>query len=129
MGRATGVFGDYHAIGLKCVLDDLGRHHAIGYLNARLADTWPFGDDVAPPPIGRITANNGEAMRDLAIGGLGLALLPLFIVRTILTKGGVITVMQLAAAALGVFGRANRDTPLPFGVFLCAAAGLVLLWR
>ena len=40
---------------------------------------WPFAG-VAQPPLGRITANNGEAMRDMAIGGLGLALLPMFIV-------------------------------------------------
>ena len=72
---------------------DLGRHHAIGYLNARLADTWPFGDDVAPPPIGRITANNGEAMRDLAIGGLGLALLPLFIVHDALRDGRLLRLL------------------------------------
>lgn len=72
---------------------DLSRHHAIGYLNARLAEIWPFGADVTPPRAGRITANNGEAMRDLAIGGLGLAMLPLFIVHDALRDGRLVRVL------------------------------------
>ena len=71
---------------------DLSRHRAIGYLNARLGDIWPFGD-VPPPPLGRITANNGEAMRDLAIGGLGLALLPMFIVHDALRDGRLVRLL------------------------------------
>ena len=72
---------------------DLARHRAIGYLNARLGDIWPFGPDIAPPPLGRITANNGEAMRDMAIGGLGLALLPLFIVHDALRDGRLVRLL------------------------------------
>lgn len=72
---------------------DLARHSAIGYLNARLAEIWPFGAEVTPPPVGRIAANNGEAMRDLAIGGLGLALLPLFIVHDALRDGRLVRLL------------------------------------
>lgn len=72
---------------------DLARHTAIGYLNARLSRIWPFGGRIAPPPVGRITANNGEAMRDLAIGGLGLALLPLFIVHDALRDGRLVRLL------------------------------------
>ena len=71
---------------------DLSRHRAIGYLNARLGDIWPFAG-VTPPPLGRITANNGEAMRDMAIGGLGLALLPMFIVHDALRDGRLLRVL------------------------------------
>lgn len=71
---------------------DLARHRAIGYRNARLADLWPF-DGIAPPPLGRITANNGEAMRDMAVGGLGLALLPMFIVHDALRDGRLVRVL------------------------------------
>ncbi len=71
---------------------DLARHRAIGYLNARLGDLWPFAG-VAPPPLGRITANNGEAMRDMAIGGLGLALLPMFIVHDALRDGRLVRLL------------------------------------
>lgn len=71
---------------LACAAD-LSRHSAIGYLNARLGEIWPFGPGIEPPRMGRITANNGEAMRDMALGGLGLALLPLFIVHDALREG------------------------------------------
>ncbi|CAM3389629.1 LysR family transcriptional regulator [Paracoccus nototheniae] len=72
---------------------DLARHAVIGYLNARLAEIWPFGADVTLPRAGRITANNGEAMRDLAIGGLGLALLPMFIVHDALRDGRLVRLL------------------------------------
>lgn len=70
---------------------DLSRHRAIGYLNARMGDLWPFA--VAPPPLGRITANNGDAIRDMAIGGLGLALLPMFIVHDALRDGRLVRLL------------------------------------
>lgn len=77
---------DYLAVaGDVAAPEDLGRHEIIGYLNARLGETWPFAGE-APRP-GRIMANNGEAMRDMAIGGLGLALLPLFIVHDAIRDG------------------------------------------
>ena len=72
---------------------DLAGHEIIGYLNARLAEIWPFGAQVAPPRQSRVSANNGEAMRDLAIGGLGLALLPLFIVHDALRDGRLVQVL------------------------------------
>lgn len=72
---------------------DLPQHEVIGYLNARLGDIWPFGPKIAPPRPGRITANNGEAMRDMALGGLGLALLPLFICHDALVEGRLIRLL------------------------------------
>lgn len=71
---------------------DLARHRAIGYLNARMGDLWPFAD-VTPPPLGRITANNGDAIRDMAVGGLGLALLPMFIVHDALRAGRLVRLL------------------------------------
>lgn len=85
---------DYLAMqGDVVVPGDLARHEAIGYLNARLGETWPFGPDVEPPRPGRIAANNGEAIRDMAIGGLGLALLPLFIVHDALRDGRLVRLL------------------------------------
>lgn len=82
---------------------DLRNHDAIGYLNARLSDIWPFGPDIAPPRTGRVTANNGEAMRDLAIGGLGLALLPLFITHDALRDGRLVAILpQMPQAQLPI---------------------------
>ncbi|MBK4214779.1 LysR family transcriptional regulator [Paracoccus caeni] len=72
--------------------EDLAGHRAISYLNMRLGDIWPF-DGVEPPPVGRMTANNGEAMRDMAIGGLGLALLPMFLTHEALRRGDLVHVL------------------------------------
>ncbi|WP_449415528.1 LysR substrate-binding domain-containing protein [Ochrobactrum teleogrylli] len=40
----------------------------------------------------RISANNGEAIRDMAIAGLGIALLPMFIARNALKSGALIDI-------------------------------------
>ena len=72
---------------------DLAGHEAIGYLNARLGEIWPFGEGIAPPRSGRVAANNGDAIRDMAVGGLGLALLPLFIVHDALRSGRLVQVL------------------------------------
>jgi DNA-binding transcriptional LysR family regulator len=72
---------------------DLAQHQAIGYLNVRLAEIWPFGPEVPPPAGSRITANNGEAIRDMAIGGLGIAVLPLFIVHDAIRDGQLVRLL------------------------------------
>jgi DNA-binding transcriptional LysR family regulator len=55
-------------------LADLVEHPSIGYLNVQSTQLWQFMDDkgsvVGLPMQGRIAANNGEAMRDMAIAGL-----------------------------------------------------------
>lgn len=80
-------------VGLPENLDELTKHACIGYTNRTARDLWQFepsGSKSAPRAVamrGRITANNGEVMRDAAIAGLGLALLPLFIVADALRTG------------------------------------------
>ena len=63
---------------------DLAGHRAIYYLNRGIAD-WRFEgegeeptDFVRPPAALRV--NNGDMMRDAALAGLGMAMLPSFIV-------------------------------------------------
>lgn len=84
---------DYLAISTPSCPEDLVRHQIIGYRNVRLGDIWPFGPQVPLPAPARVTANNGEAMRDMAIGGLGLALLPLFIAHDALRDGRLVRVL------------------------------------
>jgi DNA-binding transcriptional LysR family regulator len=55
-------------------------------------------------PKGRILTNNGEAMRDAAVAGLGLAVLPLFIVAEDLRAGRLIHVLP-------------RETPVPDAIY------------
>ena len=90
-------------------LDDLQAHSAIGYLNVQASSVWQFrGDDGAVsgiPMQSRVSANNGEAMRDMAIAGLGIALLPLFVAHEALRKGQLIRVAEKL-----------KPTPLPISV-------------
>lgn len=63
-------------------LEDLEGHRAIYYTNRGVAD-WRFLDSRANGfirPSASLRVNNGDMMRDAALAGLGLALLPSFIV-------------------------------------------------
>jgi DNA-binding transcriptional LysR family regulator len=69
---------------------DLARHHVLSYSHLPDGQLWQFetGDRLAPAPVrSRLTLNNGEAMRDFALAGLGLAMLPGFIVAGPLAAG------------------------------------------
>jgi DNA-binding transcriptional LysR family regulator len=69
---------------------DLNRHQVIGYSHMANAQLWQFrrgGRFDAAPVAGRLVLNNGEAIRDLAAAGLGLAILPDFVVTGALADG------------------------------------------
>ena len=75
-------------------LAELQAHPCIGYLNRQATQLWQFrgdgGETRSVAMTGRIAANNGEAMRDMAIAGLGLALLPRFIVHDAIADGRLV---------------------------------------
>lgn len=62
----------------------LGEHHGLIYTNTVSPDTWRFRHRVqgeyAIPVHGRLRANNGDALLPAALAGLGLVLLPDFMV-------------------------------------------------
>jgi DNA-binding transcriptional LysR family regulator len=66
-------------------------HRFLMYGNRPLAEQWRFrveGDwRVAHPRTQRLAANNGETLRDAAIEGLGLAILPTFIASVPIAAG------------------------------------------
>lgn len=90
-------------------LEELQSHSCIGYLNVQAASIWQFqgkdGGVTGVPMQSRVSANNGEAMRDMAIAGLGIALLPMFVAHAALQQG------QLVRIADNL-----RPTPLPISV-------------
>lgn len=75
--------------GTPASLKELAAHRAIYYLNRGLGD-WTFldakDDDFIRPPA-TLRVNNGDVMKDAAIAGLGLALLPSFIIGDELRRG------------------------------------------
>jgi DNA-binding transcriptional LysR family regulator len=80
--------------GMPRSLDELAAHRAIYYLNRGVAD-WRFlgaGDGGFARPAAALRINNGDMMRDAALAGLGLAMLPSFIVGQELKAGTLVAV-------------------------------------
>lgn len=85
---------DYLAVhGAPSSLAELERHRGVLYAN-RLSD-WRFagaeGWDVVRPKVA-VRVNNGLFMRDAALAGLGLALLPTFFVHEEVRSGALLEV-------------------------------------
>lgn len=78
---------------------DLSGHQVIGYHHVPNAQIWRFRADdgaVAPDIRSRLSLNNGEAMRDMARAGLGIAMLPGFIALPDLRAGRLVEVLRAA---------------------------------
>ncbi len=88
---------------LPTVLEEIQNHTCIGYANSHSSQIWQFEPEHAGGEVrslvirSRIVLNNGEAMRDAAIVGLGLVVLPLFIVAGTVANGLLINAFPAAA--------------------------------
>lgn len=88
------------AYGEPKTLDDLETldHRCLVYSNRPVAEQWRFrtGDtwQVARVATQRLISNNGQALRDAAIEGLGLAVLPTFIASEPIIRGRLKTVLN-----------------------------------
>lgn len=88
--------------GLPKSVAELAQHTCIDYAHVRTSDLWQFDSEVdrgRPVSVlmrGRIIANNFEAMRDMAIAGLGLVLLPEFLAAGPLREGTLISALPHA---------------------------------
>ncbi|SEL87010.1 transcriptional regulator, LysR family [Roseovarius azorensis] len=71
----------------------LSDHSTICYQNRRIGDIWRFDPPIRPPKPSHLVTNNGEAMRDMVCAGLGIALLPMFIVHEDIKQGRVVQVL------------------------------------
>lgn len=80
---------------LQTLNNDLFAHEYIGYSNINDSQLWGFltEDSQRGHIKSRFTANNGEISRDAAIAGLGLAVLPLFMVAEALRTGQLVNAM------------------------------------
>lgn len=82
--------------GLPRDLDELERHVALGYSYRQSSRVWRFeperpgGKPRSVAMRHRVACNNGEAIRDAAVAGLGLALLPHFIAAGALRSGALV---------------------------------------
>lgn len=92
---------------------DLGAHDCLHYPRAQDTPAWHFeshaaaGTGAAPrvtvPVSGPLAANNSEALRDAAMSGLGIALMPDFSAQAAMQAGKLVEVLPLWQP-VGVFG-------------------------
>lgn len=78
-------------------IEDLDRHNRLGFGYVRSVDGWPVkrnGETVIVPTVGRVTASDGEALRQLALGGAGLARLAGFTVRVDIAAGQLVPLLE-----------------------------------
>ncbi|AKF80654.1 transcriptional regulator, LysR family [Myxococcus fulvus] len=83
--------------GLPRSPEELGAHNRLGFSYARAIEGWPLEEkdtQLAVPPIGNVQASDGEALRQLALAGVGLARLARFQVQDDLDKGHLVPVLE-----------------------------------
>jgi len=77
--------------------EDLAGHDCLGFNFRRSTQGWPFRidgqDRVLPVASWRVEANNGETVRQLALGGLGIARLGLFHIAEDLAAGRLLPLL------------------------------------
>ncbi|WP_432288027.1 LysR family transcriptional regulator [Aminobacter sp. BA135] len=85
--------------GMPRSADELKRHNLLGPSYARTMPAWPVlqgGAVVDVTPTGNVQASNGEALRELALAGIGLARIAAFQVRDDLAAGRLAKVLEEA---------------------------------
>ena len=87
--------------GVPATPQNLLSHSCLHYPRAQRAPAWTFErlepqhnpDRVTVPVTGALSANNSEVLRDAALAGLGIALLPDFTVQVSLQAGTLVQVL------------------------------------
>jgi DNA-binding transcriptional LysR family regulator len=83
--------------GVPRTIDDIDRHNRLGFGYVRTVAGWPLsknGETVVVPAAGRIQTSDGESLRQLALGGSGLARLAAFTVRDDIAAGRLVPVLE-----------------------------------
>lgn len=87
--------------GLPRKPSDLQAHHCLHYPRAQESPAWTFerqngaqaGQRQTVPVAGPFSANNSEALREAALAGAGIALMPDFSAQTALQQGKLVRVL------------------------------------
>lgn len=74
-------------LGRPMAPSDLARFPGLLYSNVDEAHYWTFADGTVAPVTNRLSFANGDAVREAAIAGLGVAMLPTFIVHDAVRRG------------------------------------------
>jgi DNA-binding transcriptional LysR family regulator len=93
--------------------EDLLRHDCLRYLQLRAEDEWRFygaSGRISVPVSGPLSVGTGTALREAALAGIGLAVLPRFMMDEDLRAGRLETVLEAFA-------------PRPMGIYAVHASG------
>lgn len=83
--------------GTPKTIADLKMHNCLVDTVAGYSDRWPLADDSKSKPTnvrGNVRVNSGEIVRSLAVAGLGIALLPQFIVSKDIHEGSLTSFLE-----------------------------------
>ncbi|MBL6081554.1 LysR family transcriptional regulator [Belnapia sp. T18] len=69
--------------------EDLSRFPGVVYSKREEASYWRFANNVVPTVTSQLDLASGEAVREAAIAGLGVAMLPTFIVHDAVRRGAL----------------------------------------
>ncbi|MGF1736429.1 LysR family transcriptional regulator [Photobacterium satsumensis] len=103
---------------------ELKQHHCIVYTLKRTLNNWHFshgGDDVSIPVSGPFRSNSGETNLEIALGGLGITQLPIWMVEEHLKEGRLVQVLneyQSDKIPINAIYPQNRYTPLKVRCFI-----------
>lgn len=73
---------------------DLLHHAGVPYSNVDLRHYWTFRGEESVEARGRLAISNGDAVREAAIAGAGIVMLPTFIVHQAIARGDLEAVLK-----------------------------------
>src|SRR5271163_48564 len=91
---SPGYFARY---GIPKTPEDLTQHNRLGFSYARVAKGWPLIDEGVQrtvPPSGNVQVSDGDALRVLAISGVGLVRLVSFMIRDDIAANRLVPVLK-----------------------------------
>jgi len=95
MRRVIAASPDYLArFGMPERPEDLRAHHCLCYSNRGLEEEWRFRGGQSVEVRGRVHANNGDLLRGMALSGLGIVDLPIFLVAGDLKAGALVPLLE-----------------------------------
>jgi DNA-binding transcriptional LysR family regulator len=93
----VGSPGYFARHGIPKTPDELLRHNRLGFNYARASKGWPLidkGVERTIPPSGNVQASDGDALRALAVSGVGLVRLASFVVRDDIAANRLVAVLE-----------------------------------
>ncbi|GHA31766.1 LysR family transcriptional regulator [Photobacterium aphoticum] len=86
----------FEQFGKPITPNDLQQHNCLAYAGMKTVNTWRFYDDdkeITVPVKGNFQSDNGDVLLEVALSGLGLVLLPIWMVKPYLESGQLVQVL------------------------------------